>query len=255
VPWYYAVAERDHDIQNPTNGGKIRLLGEHLRLGPDSRVLDVASGKGGPALRLAEEFGCRVTGVEQAAEFFETACRRARAAHLDRLIEFVHTDAREYPLTRGEYDVAMCLGASFIWAGLAGTLEALRPAVRAGGYVVVGEPYWTRDPLPAGFEPDEDDRDFVALAETADRFHQADLPVVAVIASSQDDWDRYQALHWRAVEEWLAENGDDADADEIRRRHERARDRYLRWERDLLGWAIFVGWRRPQFPERIATDS
>jgi len=28
---------------------------------------------------------------------------------------------------------------------------------------------------------------------------------------------------------------------EIRERHERARDDYLRFERELLGWAIFVG--------------
>ena len=42
MPWYYAVAERDHDIQNPTSRDKIRLLGELLRLGPDTNVLDIA---------------------------------------------------------------------------------------------------------------------------------------------------------------------------------------------------------------------
>ena len=26
MAWYYAVAERDHDIQNPTSAEKIRLL-------------------------------------------------------------------------------------------------------------------------------------------------------------------------------------------------------------------------------------
>ena len=53
MTWYYAVAERDHDIQNPTSPEKIRLMGEWLRLGQESRVLDIACGKCGPALVLA----------------------------------------------------------------------------------------------------------------------------------------------------------------------------------------------------------
>jgi len=35
-----------------------------LRLGPRSQVLDIASGRGGPALVLARAFGCSVEGVE-----------------------------------------------------------------------------------------------------------------------------------------------------------------------------------------------
>jgi hypothetical protein len=64
-----------------------------------------------------------------------------------------------------------------------------------------------------------------------------------VIASSEDDWDRYETLHWQAVETWLADNSDDPDAGEIRSRHERWKWNYLRHQRDYLGWAIFVGWK------------
>ena len=51
--------------------------------------------------------------------------------------------------------------------------------------------------------------------------------------SSEDDWDRYETLHWRAVEEWLAANPDDPDAAEIRARHERYKRTYLRHGREL----------------------
>lgn len=244
MPWYYAVAERDHEIQNPTTPDKIRLMGSRLSLGPETRVLDIASGRGGPALILAETFGCRITGVERAVEFYDAACERVGESGLDDRIELIRADAREYPLPDDEYDVAMCLGASFVWGGLKGTLSALRPVARPGGHVVVGEPYWRRLPLPAAFEVHDEERDFVSLAETARRFEDAGLPLVALIASSEDDWDRYQELHWRAVEEWLAENPVDPGVGEIRRRHEQARDRYLRWERDVFGWAIFAGWKR-----------
>jgi SAM-dependent methyltransferase len=242
MPWFHAVAERDHEIQNPTSAGKIRLLGERLRLGPDSHVLDIASGTGGPALILAEAFGCRVTGVEQSEEFFEAACAASRARGLDRIVEFVHADASDFTLERRAYDVSMCLGASFIWGDLPRTLDALKPAAKNGGHVVVGEPYWRRLPLPADYP--EPDQPFVALAETVGRFEAAGLPVVTLVAASEDDWDNYVTLSWRALEEWLAEHPHDVDAQEIRDRYVAYRERYLRWDRELLGWAIFVGWKR-----------
>ncbi len=236
MPWYFAVAERDHEIQNPTSAEKIGLLGERLRLDPGKRVLDFASGRGGPALILAKEFGCRVAGVERAQEFFEAACERSLARGLDSLVEFVHADARDFPLEREAYDVVMCLGASFIWDGLQGTLSALAPAVRRGGCVCVGEPYWRRWPLPVGVR----DEGFVPLEPTVERFEEAGLAVVTLIAADEDDWDRYVTLSWRALEEWLAEHDDE----EIRRQYEEHKQRYLRWQRELLGWAIFVGWKR-----------
>ena len=66
-----------------------------------------------------------------------------------------------------------------------------------------------------------------------------------MIASSEDDFDRYETLHWRAVEEWLAASPEDPDAREVRAMHERAKRTYTRYGRDYLGWAIFVGWKRP----------
>ena len=134
----------------------------------------------------------------------------------------------------------MCLGASFIWSGLDATLAALIPATRGGGHVVVGEPYWRRWPLPSGV----DDEGYVPLAETAQRFADAGLAVVGLIAASEDDWDRYETLHWRAVDEWLADHPQDPDAAEFHARNARCREQYLQYERELLGWAIFVGRKR-----------
>jgi SAM-dependent methyltransferase len=237
VPWFFDVAERDHALQNPTSPEKIRLLGERLRLGPESRVLDLACGKAGPALLLAEAFGCRVVGVERAPEFAATARERVQAAGLSDRIEIIEGDAAAYPLEPGAWDAALCLGASFVWHGLEGTLAALVPAVRPDGHVVVGEPFWRSWPLPEGV----DDDGYVPLRETVARVEAAGLALVTLIASSEDDWDTYNSLHWRALEEWLAEHPREQDSVAIRERHEAQREAYLRHERALFGWAIFVG--------------
>jgi cyclopropane fatty-acyl-phospholipid synthase-like methyltransferase len=57
VFWPWEIVERDHELQNPTSPDKVRLLGDHLRLSPESSVLDIACGKGGPASTFATTFG------------------------------------------------------------------------------------------------------------------------------------------------------------------------------------------------------
>lgn len=243
IPRYFVVAEALHEIQNPTSEEKLRLLGRRLGLGPESRVLDIASGRGGPALLLARELGCSLCGIEVSPEFRAVAVERVGAAGLADRVTFELGDASAAVLESESYDAALCLGASFVYGSLADTVDALAPAVRPGGHVVVGEPYWRRLPLPDDYEDRGDP--WTTLEGTVTIFETSGLPVVSVIASSEDDWDRYETLHWHAIERWLAANPDDPDAAEIRARHEREKRVYLRHGRDVLGWALFAGWKRP----------
>jgi hypothetical protein len=238
--WWHAVVEAEHELMNPTSPDKIRLLGERLGVGPDSRVLDIASGHSGPAIVLAREFGCRVTCVERAPEFLAAARERIREAELEDRIELVEADAATFQ--PGRYDAALCLGATFVYGGLVPTLERLRAAAPVLG---VGEPYWRIWPLPPEPELDgpslrTDEGEWLPLAETVERAESAGVRVLSLIASSEDDWDRYESLHWQALDRWLAANPDHPQGEEFRARGAADRDRYLRWERAVMGWAIFV---------------
>jgi SAM-dependent methyltransferase len=238
MPWYFSVVESRHELQNPTSPEKIRLLGERLQLGPDSRVLDVGSGRGGPAILLARTFGCRITCIERAEGFDAAARERARDAGVDPLLEFVHADAADVPLEPGSFDAILCLGAAFIWNDLAGVLAALAPAARS--FVAVGEPYWRVWPVPDTVDP-EWRGEFMTLRGNVEAFEAAGLAPVTIIDASPDDWDRYETLHWLVAEEWLREHPTDPDAESIRTQVNLDRDRYLRWQRELLGWSIIVG--------------
>ena len=242
IPRYYVVAEAEHELQNPTSAEKLMLLGHRLGLGPGSLVLDVASGRGGPAVLLASETGCSLRGVEISTEFHAVAVDRAEKAGVADRVSFDLGDAASATFDPEAYDAALCLGASFVYGGLVQTIDALEPAVRPGGFVVVGEPYWRRLPLPDAYEDRGDP--WTTLEGTVVMFETTGIPVVSVVASSEDDWDRYETLHWLAVERWLGTNADDLDAPEIERRHESSKRTYLRHGRDYLGWAIFVGRKR-----------
>jgi SAM-dependent methyltransferase len=237
---WFAIVERHHDIQNPLSAGKVRLLGEYLRLRPGSEVLDVGCGKAAPARILAAAFGCRVRGIELRETFAAEGREKIRAAGLDALVSIETANAAELELDASRYDAALCLGASFIWGHLGDTAAALEPVVRPGGFLAIGEPYWRVWPLPAGVE----DEGYVTLEQTANRLADAGLRPTGVIASSEDDWDGYESPHWRAAEEWLAEHPDHEEAAAVRARHERSLATYLGSQRSLLGWAVFVA-RKP----------
>jgi hypothetical protein len=237
--WWHAVVDAEHELQNPTSKEKIRLLGERLGLGPDSHVLDMASGRGGPAIVLAREFGCRLTCVERAPEFVADARELVEQAGLEDRIELVQADGATYEL--GRYDAALCIGATFAYGGLVPTLERLRGAAPL---LAVGEPYWRVWPLPpdpfAGEQERTDESEWLPLLETVERFESTGVRVVSLIASSHDDWDLYETLKWQTLDEWLAANPGHPQADEFRARGAAERARYLAWERDAMGWAIFV---------------
>lgn len=84
------------------------------RLGIDgsSHVLEIASGSGGPALFMAEETGCRVTGVDMHEEGVAAAIARAAQRGLADRASFVRADAREpLPFEAGSFDALTCIDA------------------------------------------------------------------------------------------------------------------------------------------------
>jgi hypothetical protein len=137
--------------------------------------------------------------------------------------------------------VAVCLGASWIWSGHAGTLEALTRWVKPGGMVLVGEPHWKRRPsaefLAAEKLAADDFGTHIANAEAGTT---NGLVHVYSIVSTDDEWDRYEGLQWLASERYVREHPDDSDNQELLDKMHAARDRYLRWGREELGWATYL---------------
>lgn len=83
-------------------------LGELLQLGPDSSVLDVASGQGTSAILLAQRFGCRVLGIDYGSQAVVQANERARTLGLEHLISFQQGDAEQLPVQSSAFDAVLC---------------------------------------------------------------------------------------------------------------------------------------------------
>ena len=85
-----------------------RRVGELLLLGPDARVLDVASGMGESAIFLARHFGCEVVGIDFGAANVQEASDRAVASGVVERVSFHQGDAEKLDLPDGSFDAVIC---------------------------------------------------------------------------------------------------------------------------------------------------
>jgi SAM-dependent methyltransferase len=237
----HEIAEADHRILNPLTDDKLMLLGEICRLRPGQRQLDLACGKGEMLCRWAARFGITGLGVDVSEVFLAAAHERAAELGVAESVRFERADAGRFAADPGSYDVASCIGATWIGDGLAGTVALLRAATRPDGLLLVGEPYWTEpppEPAYAAFGLGRDD--YTALDGTLDRFEAAGVELVEMVLADGDSWDRYAAAQWWTIERWLAAHPDDPEAPGMREFLDGSRRSHMAYGRRFLGWGVFV---------------
>jgi cyclopropane fatty-acyl-phospholipid synthase-like methyltransferase len=76
--------------QRFTTTAEIDALYAALQVGPDAHVLDIGSGMGGPAIYLAQQTGCHVTGIDSGP--VQRAQAAAEAAEVTNQVHFVAGD-------------------------------------------------------------------------------------------------------------------------------------------------------------------
>ncbi|MEU2754170.1 class I SAM-dependent methyltransferase [Streptomyces albidoflavus] len=106
--------------------------------GEPLRVLDLAGGDGGDAIRLAAR-GHHVTIVDYAPAMLTAATERAVAGGVTELINCVEADATDLPrdLADGEFDVVLCHNLLQYMDDVPGTLASALAPLKPGGLVSV----------------------------------------------------------------------------------------------------------------------
>ncbi len=238
----FTIRESGHRIHNPFDDAKLAALGAALRLPPDATVLDLACGSGEMLCTWARDHRITGTGVDISTVFLAGAHARADGLGVADRVRFVHGDAAGF-VAEQPVDVAACIGATWIGDGVPGTVDLLRRSLRPGGLMLVGHPYWRREP--------EDDAtvrachatakdEFRSLPGLVGQFAGLGCDVVEMVLADQDSWDRYVAAQWLNTRRWLDANPDDELAGRMRAELDTAPVQHVRYQREYLGWGVFA---------------
>jgi SAM-dependent methyltransferase len=116
-------------------------IAELLRLGPESRVLDVACGAGGPSLALVARTSCRLTGLDSEVAGIAHAEAQASARGLADRARFSVLDCGgRLPFGDASFDAVLCVDAICHLPDRSATLSEWARLLRDGGRLLFTDP-------------------------------------------------------------------------------------------------------------------
>ena len=123
------------DLDQDHYGGlaAVEALARLGGVGPDSRVLDLCCGLGGPARFLASRFGCRVAGVDLTHSRCASGARLTRLVGLPGRVSFVGGDAVRLPFRAGSFTACLSQEALLHVPDKAGALAECARVLIPGG--------------------------------------------------------------------------------------------------------------------------
>lgn len=232
------ISERYMELVNPSSPEKVLAIGRVLGLRPGQPVIDFGCGYGEMLALWAEHYGIQGIGIDIRPHACERARRKMQERGFADRIQIICMNAANYPFEAHAFDVAACLGASFIWNGFQPTLRRLRDALRLGGRIVIGEPYWRASNVPPEYSRNETavhtEFELLQLA----RAEGFDFEYV--MRASEADWDRYESDNWYGLLRWIEANPDHPERQQVIDHLHQSQDEYTRYAREYFGWAMYI---------------
>lgn len=239
---YFDITHRENNICNPMSEDKLNGLVILLKLNKNSNVLEIACGKAEFLIRLAETYDIQGIGIDispfciaEAQEKLKNRCPKSK-------IKFFEMNGADYKHSETNYfDLAMCIGAEWIFNGFKNTLNYLIQNVKQDGLIIAGCPFWQNEPSDEYLKAVDLKKDsYGTHYENMLIGKELGLELIYSIVSSKDDWDNYEGLNWYASIKYINANPDDKDNQELYNRIIKNRDSYLQWGRETIGWAIYI---------------
>ncbi len=242
----WATGRHDDDVLVPVAPEPLNSVFAALGLGANSRVSEVGCGNGALLLRIARDYAAACLGLDTCEPLIRAGRRAVARAGAGHLVTLRCEDGFAFPFQPASFDVALCLGASWIFGGYRRTLAALSRRVRQGGIVVVGEGFSFDPPEQAYFRGR-------ATSLGAFRTHEGNVAIgseeglqpVGAWVSSQAEWDEYHERRFASIRRWLEENPLDADFGAVTALADDGEARFRLRDRDEQRWAVYA-FRKPE---------
>lgn len=200
-------------------------------------AVDLACGHGELLRRLASRAAIVSRGVDLSPWMLQAALQLSERQAND--IRWVLDDAKLHGADE-RFSIATCLGASWIWLGLPGTVREVAARTEAGGRIAVGDMH-----LRAGLDPTAVRASHGTVASTSQLeayFDEHGVEILGRVNTSDDEWDEYLLRTTESVERW-AQLHPGPRAEEYLEVNESWKADQAR-DREILTWSVWVGRKR-----------
>ncbi len=232
---FFEAGHHGIDIMNPLSSEQLDRVVDAVASETPVSVLDVGCGHAEFIVRLATRVGVTGDVLDLSPWQIDRAARRLAKAGLDGVTPWLADGADFAP--KQPADLTVLLGASWIWGGFGGTLDALVDRTRPGGTIVLGD-LFLRDATRREVAEDTYGP-LLTLDDQADALRNAALEIVAEVRTGAEDWRRYDGETAAGVRNWLEAHGRGAEHVE---RHRAWSDAH-RDDHDVVGWTVWIARR------------
>jgi len=115
------------------SAGEILDLARAAGVGAGTRVLDLCCGRGGPALHLARQTGCRILGLDRSSEAIHLARTSAEHQGVDHHATFIVAEALRPPIDAASFDAVLLYETMLAFEDKRRLLGVVRRLLRPGG--------------------------------------------------------------------------------------------------------------------------
>ncbi len=119
----------------------VDLIKKHIITSSETKVLDLACGKGAISIQIAQIFGCHVKSFDLIPDFIEYAKTKSLQYHVEKLCEFIIGDISDVVHVETDFDIVIFGAAGDIFGNPEETILQLKRTIKSGGYIIIDDVY------------------------------------------------------------------------------------------------------------------
>ncbi len=123
----------------------IDMIQKHIQISENTKVLDLACGKGAVSVQVAKALGCMMKGIDIIPEFIDFAKKKAQEYGVKNLCEFKVGDINEVVKVEKDYDIVILGAVGDVLGTPEQTTQKLKGTVKNGGYIIIDDVYGNND--------------------------------------------------------------------------------------------------------------
>jgi ubiquinone/menaquinone biosynthesis C-methylase UbiE len=212
-------------------------------LSADSKVADIGCGTGGQTMVLAQNIGCKITGVDLCADFIKGFNQNVRNKKLQDKVKGILGDMKNLPFAEEELDLIWSEGAIYN-IGFERGLNLWRKFLKPGGYIAITENTWFTEDRPAEIEDFWQNAyaEMDTISNNVAQMQKAGYLPIATFVVPETCWTDYYSAMQKTQESSLAKHKGNKSAEEFIKYQQYEAALYYKYKA-FYGYVFYIGKR------------